>query len=104
MGKGKKNHTSQRDLKAQKRNARRNTALNTLLNNQSSVKYKSQNFSTPKLISQKQKIIDELNRKQKTGARQQLIDNLILIHLINLVRFPYLFSEFDFYVDFDDLY
>ena len=76
MGKGKKNHTSQRDLKAQKRNARRNTALNTLLNNQSSVKYKSQNFSTPKLISQKQKIIDELNRKQKTGARQQLIDNL----------------------------
>ena len=28
------------------------------------------------MISQKQKIIDELNRKQKTGSRQQLIDNL----------------------------
>ena len=79
MGKGKKNHTTLRDIKAQKREARRNIALNTLKNNnniQSSLKYKSQNFSTPKLISQKQKIIDELNRKQKTGSRQQLINTL----------------------------
>ena len=76
MGKGKNNHKTRRDIKAQKRNDRKNLAFNTLLNNQSNLKYKSQNFTTPKLISQKQKIIDELNRKQKTGARQQLIENL----------------------------
>ena len=75
MGKGKKKHNTERDIKAQKRNDRRNLALGTL-KNQNINKYKTQNEKIPKLISQKQKIIDELNRKQKTGARQQLINNL----------------------------
>ena len=75
MGKGKKKHNTERDIKAQKRNERRNLALGTL-KNQNINKYKTQNEKIPKLKSQKQKIIDELNRKQKTGARQQLINNL----------------------------
>ena len=75
MGKGKKKHNTERDIKAQKRNERRNLALGTLKNKNIN-KYKTQNEKIPKLISQKQKIIDELNRKQKTGARQQLINNL----------------------------
>ena len=75
MGKGKKKHNTERDIKAQKRNERHNLALGTL-KNQNINKYKTQNEKIPKLISQKQKIIDELNRKQKTGARQQLINNL----------------------------
>ena len=75
MGKGKKKHNTERDIKAQKREERRNLALGTL-KNQNINKYKTQNEKIPKLISQKQKIIDELNRKQKTGARQQLINNL----------------------------
>ena len=75
MGKGKKKHNTERDIKAQKRNDRRNLALGTLKNKNIN-KYKTQNEKIPKLISQKQKIIDELNRKQKTGARQQLINNL----------------------------
>ena len=75
MGKGKKKHNTERDIKAQKRNERRNLALG-ILKNQNINKYKTQNEKIPKLISQKQKIIDELNRKQKTGARQQLINNL----------------------------
>ena len=75
MGKGRKKHNTERDIKAQKRNERRNLALGTL-KNQNINKYKTQNEKIPKLISQKQKMIDELNRKQKTGARQQLINNL----------------------------
>ena len=77
MGKGKKkhNHNTERDIKAQKRNERKNMALGTLKNTNMN-KYKNQNATIPKLISQKQKIIDELNRKQKTGSRQQLIENL----------------------------
>jgi len=75
MGKGKKKHNKERDIKAQKRNERRNLALGTLTNSNIN-KYKNQNSTIPKLISQKQKIIDELNRKQKTGSRQQLLDNL----------------------------
>jgi len=75
MGKGKKKHNKERDIKAQKRNERRNLALGTLKNSNIN-KYKNQNSTIPKLISQKQKIIDELNRKQKTGSRQQLLDNL----------------------------
>ena len=75
MGKGKKKHNTERDIKAQKRKERRNLALGTL-KNQNINKYKTQNEKIPKLISQKQKMIDELNRKQKTGARQQLINNL----------------------------
>ena len=77
MGKGKKkhNHNTERDIKAQKRNERKNIALGTLKNINLN-KYKNQNSKIPQLISQKQKIIDELNRKQKTGSRQQLIDNL----------------------------
>ena len=75
MGKGKKKHNTERDIKAKKRNARRNLALDTLKNS-SLNKYKNQNLTIPKLISQKQKIIDEINRKQKTGSRQQLLDNL----------------------------
>ena len=77
MGKGKKkhNHNTERDIKAQKRNERKNIALGTLKNINLN-KYKNQNLKIPQLISQKQKIIDELNRKQKTGSRQQLIDNL----------------------------
>ena len=77
MGKGKKkhNHNTERDNKAQKRNERKNIALGTLKNININ-KYKNQNSKIPQLISQKQKIIDELNRKQKTGSRQQLIDNL----------------------------
>ena len=75
MGKGKKKHNTERDIKAQKREERRNLALGTL-KNQNINKYKTQNEKIPKLISQKQKMIDELNRKQKTGARQQLINNL----------------------------
>ena len=77
MGKGKKkhNHNTERDIKAQKRNERKNIALGTLKNININ-KYKNQNSKIPQLISQKQKIIDELNRKQKTGSRQQLIDNL----------------------------
>jgi len=77
MGKGKKkhNHKTERDIKAQKRNERKNIALGTLKNININ-KYKNQNSKIPQLISQKQKIIDELNRKQKTGSRQQLIDNL----------------------------
>ena len=77
MGKGKKkhNHNTERDIKAQKRNVRKNIALGTLKNININ-KYKNQNSKIPQLISQKQKIIDELNRKQKTGSRQQLIDNL----------------------------
>ena len=75
MGKGKKKHNKERDIKAQKRNERKNLALGTL-KNQYINKYKNQNSTIPKLVSQKQKIIDELNRKQKTGSRQQLIDNL----------------------------
>ena len=75
MGKGKKKHNKERDIKAQKRNERKNLALGTLkiqyINN-----YKNQNSTIPKLVSQKQKIIDELNRKQKTGSRQQLLDTL----------------------------
>ena len=77
MGKGKKkhNHNTERDIKAQKRNERKNIALGTLKNININ-KYKNQNSKITQLISQKQKIIDELNRKQKTGSRQQLIDNL----------------------------
>ena len=77
MGKGKKkhNHNTERDIKAKKRNERKNIALGTLKNININ-KYKNQNSKIPQLISQKQKIIDELNRKQKTGSRQQLIDNL----------------------------
>ena len=75
MGKGKKKHNKERDIKAQKRNERRNLALGTLTNSNIN-KYKNQNSTIPKLISKKQKIIDELNRKQKTGSRQQLLDNL----------------------------
>jgi len=75
MGKGKKKHNKERDIKAQKRNERRNLALGTLTNSNIN-KYKNQNSTIPKLISQKQKIIDEINRKQKTGSRQQLLDNL----------------------------
>ena len=77
MGKGKKkhNHNTERDIKAQKRNERKNIALGTLKNININ-KYKNQNLKIPQLISQKQKIIDELNRKQKTGSRQQLIDTL----------------------------
>ena len=77
MGKGKKkhNHNTERDIKAQKRNERKNMALGTLKNTNMN-KYKNQNATIPKLILQKQKIIDELNRKQKTGSRQQLIENL----------------------------
>ena len=77
MGKGKKkhNHNTERDIKAQKRNERKNIALGTLKNINLN-KYKNQNLKIPQLISQKQKIIDELNRKQKTGSRQQLIDTL----------------------------
>ena len=72
MGKGKKkhNHNTERDIKAQKRNERKNIALGTLKNINLN-KYKNQNLKIPQLISQKQKIIDELNRKQKTGSRQQ---------------------------------
>ena len=77
MGKGKKkhNHNTERDIKALKRNERKNMALGTLKNININ-KYKNQNMKIPQLISQKQKIIDELNRKQKTGSRQQLIENL----------------------------
>ena len=77
MGKGKKkhNHNTERDIKALKRNERKNMALGTLKNININ-KYKNQNMKIPQLISQKQKIIDELNRKQKTGSRQQLIDTL----------------------------
>ena len=75
MGKGNKKHNTERDKKAQKRNERRNLALDTLKNRNIN-KYKNQNSSIPKLISQKQKIIDEINRKQKTSSRQQLLDNL----------------------------
>ena len=75
MGKGKKKHNTERDIKAKKREERRNLALGTLKNSNLN-KYKNQNSTVPKLISQKQKIIDEINRKQKTGSRQQLIDNL----------------------------
>jgi len=77
MGKGKKkhNHNTERDIKALKRNERKNMALGTLKNININ-KYKNQNMKRPQLISQKQKIIDELNRKQKTGSRQQLIDTL----------------------------
>ena len=77
MGKGKKkhNHNTERDIKALKRNERKNMALGSLKNININ-KYKNQNMKIPQLISQKQKIIDELNRKQKTGSRQQLIDTL----------------------------
>ena len=75
MGKGKKKHNTERDKKALKRNERRNLALDTLKNRNMN-KHKNQNSTIPKLISQKQKIIDEINRKQKTSSRQQLIDNL----------------------------
>ena len=77
MGKGKKkhNHETERDIKAQKRNERKNLALGTL-KNINLKKYKNQNLKIPQLVSQKQKMIDELNRKQKTGSRQQLIDTL----------------------------
>ena len=77
MGKGKKkhNHNTERDIKALKRNERKNMTLGTLKNINVN-KYKNQNMKIPQLISQKQKIIDELNRKQKTGSRQQLIDTL----------------------------
>ena len=75
MGKGKKKHNKERDIKAQKRNERKNLALGTL-KNQYINKYKNQNSTIPKLVSKKQKIIYELNRKQKTGSRQQLLDTL----------------------------
>ena len=75
MGKGKRKHNTERDIKAQKRNERRNLALGTLKNVNMN-KYKNQNSTIPKLISQKQKIIDEINRKEKKGSRQELIDNL----------------------------
>lgn len=76
MGKGKKKHNTERDLKSKKRNERREKALGTLRYAINDHKSKNQNSTIPKLISQKQKIIDDLNRKQKTGSRQQLIDNL----------------------------
>jgi len=76
MGKGKKKHNTERDIKAQKRNERRERALGTLRYVSNEHKFKNQNSTIPKLISQKQKIIDDLNRKQKTGSRQQLINNL----------------------------
>ena len=66
MGKGKKKHNTERDIKAQKRNERRNLALGTL-KNQNINKYKTQNEKIPKLISQKQKIKNgkiELKRKK----------------------------------------
>ena len=50
MGKGKKKHNTERDIKAQKRNERRNLALGTL-KNQNINKYKTQNEKIPKLIS-----------------------------------------------------
>lgn len=76
MGKGKKKHNTERDIKSKKRNERREKALGTLRYAINDHKSKNQNSTIPKLISQKQKIIDDLNRKQKTGSRQQLIDNL----------------------------
>ena len=76
MGKGKKKHNTERDIKSKKRNERREKALGTLKFAINDHKSKTQNLTIPKLISQKQKIIDDLNRKQKTGSRQQLIDNL----------------------------
>jgi len=76
MGKGKKKHNTERDIKSKKRNERREKALGTLKYAINDHKSKTQNLTIPKLISQKQKIIDDLNRKQKTGSRQQLIDNL----------------------------
>lgn len=76
MGKGKKKHNTERDIKSKKRNERREKALGTLRYSINDHKSKNQNSTIPKLISQKQKIIDDLNRKQKTGSRQQLIDNL----------------------------
>ena len=74
--KGKKKHNTERDIKSKKRNERREKALGTLRYAINDHKSKNQNSTIPKLISQKQKIIDDLNRKQKTGSRQQLIDNL----------------------------
>ena len=76
MGKGKKKHNTERDIKSKKRNERREKALGTLRYAINDHKSKNQNSTIPKLISQKQKIIDDLNRKQKIGSRQQLIDNL----------------------------
>ena len=76
MGKGKKKHNTERDIKSKKRNERREKALGTLKYAINDHKSKTQNLTIPKLISQKQKIIDDLNRKQKTGSRQQLIGNL----------------------------
>ena len=76
MGKGKKNHNTIRDIKSKKRNERKNKALAVMKYSSNEHKFKNQNFTVPKLISQKQKIIDELKRKQNTGARQQLIENL----------------------------
>ena len=76
MGKGKKKHNTERDIKAKKRNERKERALGTLKYTSNEHKFKNQNLTVPKLLSQKQKIIDELNRKQKTGSRQLLINNL----------------------------
>ena len=76
MGKGKKKHNTERDIKSKKRNERRERALGTLKYTSNVYKFKNQNSTIPKLISQKQKIIHELNRKQKTGSRQLLINNL----------------------------
>lgn len=76
MGKGKKKHNTERDIKSKKRNERRERALGTLKYTSNEHKFKTQNNTIPKLISQKQKIIDELNRKEKKGSLQQLINNL----------------------------
>ena len=56
MGKGKKKHNTERDLKSKKRNERREKALGTLRYAINDHKSKNQNSTIPKLISQKQKI------------------------------------------------
>ena len=63
MGKGKKKHNTERDIKAKKRNERKERALGTLKYTSNEHKFKNQNLTVPKLLSQKQKIIDELNSK-----------------------------------------
>ena len=73
MGKGKKKHNTERDIKSRKRNERREKALGTLKYASNEHKFKKQNNTIPKLISQKQKIIDAIRSNFGTDIKENIL-------------------------------
>lgn len=74
MGK-KQKQVKSREIKKQKKEERKNRALG-LTYVSSSNKMKHQNVSVPQLKKQKEKIISDLQQKQKNSARAALIESL----------------------------